>query len=109
MGILSVLKMQNGTEITHQVVYGHKWIFYTVWTFSEVSCCQNPNFFQGILLLATHNEKQVFGLDKQYQLNTHTHTHTYKLEMVLVWILIDEILDYITLRTLYLRTISDIW
>ena len=30
MGILSVLKMQNGTEITHQVVYGHKWIFYTV-------------------------------------------------------------------------------
>ena len=30
MGVLSVLKMQNGTAITYQVVYGHKWIFYTV-------------------------------------------------------------------------------
>ena len=72
MGILPVLKMQNGTGITYQVVYGHKWTFYTVWTFSEGSCCKNPNFFQDILLLATHNESQGFGLAKPYQLkNIH--------------------------------------
>lgn len=64
MGVLLVLKMQNEAEITHQAVYRHKWTFYTVWTFSEVSYCMNPNFFQDILLLATHNESQGFGLDK---------------------------------------------
>ena len=78
MGVLSVLKMQNGTAITYQVVYGHKWIFYTVWTFSEVSCCKNPNFFQGILLLATHNENQgLVWISNINSIQTHTHTHTH--------------------------------
>lgn len=30
MGILPVLKMQNEAGITYQVVYWHKWTFYTV-------------------------------------------------------------------------------
>lgn len=93
--------MQNGSEITYHVKYGHKWTFYTVRNFSEVSSCKNPNFFQDILLPVTHHEGQRFGLDKPYlsiYLPIYIHTHTYlKLEIDLVQLqLVDEILGYMT-------------
>lgn len=68
MGISPILKMQNGAVITYQVMYGHKWTFYAVWSSSEVSYCMSLDFSQHILLHATHNESQTFIWMKQYKL-----------------------------------------
>lgn len=64
MGISPTLKMQNGAVITYQVMYGHKWTFYTVWSSSLVSYCTSLDFSRGTLLHATHNESQNVYLDK---------------------------------------------